>query len=174
MIFNTNMRTAYAAGHYKQMTEPVVLKARPYWRYIGGLSVSPRPLHLSWNGLVLPADDPWWNEHYPPKEWGCKCKVVSHSKEEIERDGLKIADKAPDDGYYDWKHPDTGEVQKIPKGVDPGFNYSIGKTAWGENEAKRLLENKGPWTDLDPWGPSAYKRPAKIVTQIMHFKKAHL
>ena len=33
VIFNTNLRVAWSAGHYKQMTDPDVLKARPYWRY---------------------------------------------------------------------------------------------------------------------------------------------
>ena len=32
-IFNTNVRTAYAAGKYKQMQDPDILKALPYWRY---------------------------------------------------------------------------------------------------------------------------------------------
>lgn len=140
VIFNTNMRTAYAAGHYKQMTATAVLKARPYWRYIGGLSVNPRPLHLSWNGLVLPYDDPWWDEHYPPKEWGCKCKVVSHSKDELDRDGWNVAEKPPATEYYDWENPNTGKTQKIPKGVDPGFNYSIGKTAWGQKLSEDIMD----------------------------------
>lgn len=70
VIFETNLRTAYAAGHYQQMTRPEVLKARPYWQYIGGLSEHPRPLHLDWSGTVLRADDPWWQTHYPPNGWG--------------------------------------------------------------------------------------------------------
>ena len=30
VIFNTNLRTAYAAGHHELMTDPDVLKARPF------------------------------------------------------------------------------------------------------------------------------------------------
>ncbi|MDA8170307.1 MAG: phage minor head protein [Nitrospiraceae bacterium] len=70
VIFDTNLRTAYAAGHYQQMTQPEVLRERPYWQYIGGLSEHPRPLHLEWSGTILRADDPWWNTHYPPNGWG--------------------------------------------------------------------------------------------------------
>ena len=84
-IFNTNMRTSYAAGHYKQMTEPAALKARPYWRYVGGLSEHPRPLHLAWSGTILKADDPWWDTHYPPNGWGCQGKVASTSDRERKR-----------------------------------------------------------------------------------------
>lgn len=71
-ILETNIRTSYAAGRWKQMTDPDVVKTRPYLIYRHGDSVVPRPLHLSWDGLVLPPDDPWWKEHYPPNGWGCK------------------------------------------------------------------------------------------------------
>jgi len=69
-IFNTNLSTAYAAGHHKQMTDPDVLAARPYWRYLASSSADPRPEHQAWYNRVLPADDPWWHTHYPPNGWG--------------------------------------------------------------------------------------------------------
>jgi len=70
VIFETNIRTAYATGRYRQMTDPDVLKSRPFWEYRHGDSVHPRKLHLSWDRLVLAADDPWWQTHYPPNGWG--------------------------------------------------------------------------------------------------------
>ena len=164
-IYNTNLRTAYSAGHYKQMTTPAMLKARPYWRYIGGLSAEPREEHLAWNGTVLRADDPWWVDHYPPNGWGCKCKVVSHSKRELDRDGRKVG-KAPEGETYEWTNPKTGEVINVPKGLDPGWDYNPGQTAWGRSEAQRLMEDQGPWVDIDPWRPAAYNRPDKIVVDI--------
>jgi len=164
VIFNTNLRTAYSAGHYRQMTSPAVKKARPWWRYIGGLSAEPREEHLAWTGTVLHADDPWWRTHYPPNGWGCKCKVVSHSARELERKGLKAGD-APRGGTYEWTNPHTGEVKRVPEGIDPGWAYNPGEAAWGRNEARRLMEDKGPWKDLDAWGPEAYGRPEKIPTE---------
>ncbi|WKZ32932.1 MAG: phage minor head protein [Thermodesulfobacteriota bacterium] len=160
-IFNTNMRTAYATGHYSQMTDPDVISERPYWQYIGGLSAEPRPEHLEWNGMVLPADDPWWKTHYPPNGWGCKCKVISLSGRELEKQGLKVS-KAPPVKSYEWSNPRTGEVIKVPQGIDPGWGYNPGEAAWGRNEALRLMEDKGPWVDLDPRGPAAYGRRERI------------
>jgi len=69
-IFNTNVRTAHSAGRYAHMTAPAVLKARPYWKYVGGLSANPRPEHLAWSGTILPAEDIWWSTHFTPNGWG--------------------------------------------------------------------------------------------------------
>lgn len=70
VIFETNLRTSYAAGRYAQLQE--LKQVRPYWRYRHSDAVMhPRPQHLAWDGLVLHADDPWWNTHFPPNGWGC-------------------------------------------------------------------------------------------------------
>lgn len=167
VIFNTNIRVAYSAGHYKQMTDPDVLKARPYWRYVGGLSEHPRPLHLAWNGTILPASDPWWDEHFTPNGWGCKCMVVSHSASELLRDGLTVADKAPADGHYDWTDKGTGEVKKIPNGIDPGWAYNPGKAAWGQRLADQTMndwktQGANAWERLTPGNWETYGRPERV------------
>ncbi len=70
LIYSTNIRTAYAAGRWEQLTDPDVLEHSPYLTYRHGDSRFPRPQHLAWDGLTLPADDPWWKTHYPPNGWG--------------------------------------------------------------------------------------------------------
>lgn len=70
VIFNTNLSTAYAIGNYQQMMDTAVLKARPYLRYVKSSSKNPRVEHQKWANIILPADDPWWNTHYPPNGWG--------------------------------------------------------------------------------------------------------
>lgn len=126
VIYDTNIRTAYQAGRYAQMTDPDVLKYRPNWMYQHGDSIRPRPLHLSWNGIVLPADDPWWQTHFTPNGWGCKCRVVPLSGRDLTRLGKQVG-TAPDDGSFEWVNPSTGEVRDIPRGIDPGWDYNPGK-----------------------------------------------
>lgn len=125
-IFNTNIQTAYQVGHYKAMTDPDVLAARPYWRYVAVNDSRTRPEHAAWHNTVLPADDPWWDTHYPPNGWNCRCTVVSASARELKRDGLKVSER-PDGGTYDWLNPQTGVVEKVPKGIDPGWAYNPGE-----------------------------------------------
>ena len=40
-IYTTNLRVSHAAGRYAQMTQPEVLQARPYWRYVRGIYLAP-------------------------------------------------------------------------------------------------------------------------------------
>lgn len=49
------------------------------------------------------------------------------------------------------------------EGIDAGWDYNVGKAAWGENRAKVLMESEGKWKDMDPRGPVDYGRPEKIA-----------
>lgn len=128
VIYETNLRTSYAAGRHAQLTDPDLLRVRPYWRYLHGGSADPRPEHLSWDGLVLPADDPWWNEHYPPNGWGCSCKVVAVGPDDLKRLGKDGPDQAPATERAPWSDTTGARQEDVPKGIDPGFNYPPGRS----------------------------------------------
>ena len=60
--------------------------------------------------------------------------MVSHSAREVERltkeeaGGLHpIKTNAPAIQRYEWVDKATGEIHKIPKGIDPGWDYNVGK-----------------------------------------------
>lgn len=113
VIYQTNMATSYAAGRWKQLNDPALLKVLPYWQYHHNDSVmTPRPLHVSWDGLTLPPTHPFWQTHFPPNGWGCMCWVTAVSKEKFM---LAVANgKGPANA------PTTTE------GIDKGFDYAPG------------------------------------------------
>lgn len=117
VIYQTNMRTSYAAGRLAQ------LQRFAYWMYKHGDPAEPRPLHLAWNGMVLPADHAFWKSHYPPNGWGCTCRAVGVRRPEdasrIGGDPEKALDPA-----WEKIDPKTGE----PVGVDRGWGYMPGST----------------------------------------------
>lgn len=116
VIYQTNIRQSYNAGRYAQLTRPEMLAVRPWWEYRHGergYSKNPRPIHQSWNGLVLHYSDPWWKTHYPMNGWGCNCGVRAHGEADLKRLGLKKG-TAPGGGL---------------EGVDPGFEYNVGEAA---------------------------------------------
>lgn len=132
VIYETNLRTSYAAGRYAQLQ--AVKRWRPYWEYHhSDAVVHPRPMHLAWNGLVLHADDPWWSMHYPPNGWGCQCTIHALNARDLARMGKDGPDAAP---AADMRTVTVGvrgptpRTVEVPAGVDPGFGYVPGKSSF--------------------------------------------
>lgn len=153
-IYTTNIKTAYAAGRYKQMTDPDVLKRRPYWQYLVGDSKNHRKEHLELNGLILRADDPFWEIHFPPNGWGCKCRVRSLSENDLKRMGRK-PDKAPQDS----------------SDVHPNWRYNIGEAAYGNPFTERVLKENGKpryeWKDVTAEKSEAYDQKQDDIPEIV-------
>jgi hypothetical protein len=120
VIFETNLRTSYAAGRHRQLTDPGLLKRRPWWRYVHSGSEHARPRHKAWgdSGLTLRHDDPFWETHYPPNGWGCGCTVRAVPEPE------EGAAAMPPEGW-DTIDPKTG----TPPGIDRGWGYAPGAKA---------------------------------------------
>lgn len=141
IILEHNIRTAYQAERYRQMSDPALAKAMPYWIYRhSDSSLVPRPLHVAWNGLVLPANDPWFRTHYPPNGWGCKCRVFAITRQELARMGRDGPDQAPDDGEREWTNPSTGNTVMVPNGIDPGWDYCPGATPMTERISQVVVD----------------------------------
>ena len=89
--------------------------------YNHGASVEPRVQHLAWDGLVLPAEHPFFATHAPPNGWGCTCFLTgARSFESAHRMGGNPAIKLQDG----WQKldPKTG----APVGIDKGWAYAPG------------------------------------------------
>lgn len=164
VIYETNLRTSYAAGRFQQLQQ--VKQARPYWRYVHSDAVRfPRPLHVSWDGLVLDADDPWWQTHYPPNGWGCKCKVFALSDRDLERFGKSGPDPAPDNGTQEFVDKVTGEVHRVPTGIDPGWDYAPGRSVV-EQLAPRQLDNLSTPITEQAFAATALPAPRRVSADI--------
>lgn len=125
IIFDTNLRTAYAAGRYAKLTAPDTLEAFPYWQYNHSGSLHPRKEHLSWDGLVLRASEPFWSTNYPPNGWHCGCFVTAASDRDLRAQGKRGPDEAPDLLFR--AEEVGGRRVMVPFGVDPGFEYNPGQ-----------------------------------------------
>lgn len=123
VIFDTNLATAYSEGQAERIKGNISLF--PFLLYDGLNSIHPREQHRPWDGMVLRADDPWWQSHMPVKAWGCKCTVVQLTRRMMEREGYKEG-SAPPEELRQVVNKRTGEVMSVPKGVDPAFHYPPG------------------------------------------------
>jgi hypothetical protein len=86
-IFRTNIASAYSTGRVAEMTQPAVLKLRPYWQIMGPDDDRKRPTHRKALGVVLPADHPFWRTAFPPFGYNCRERVVSRSQKWVDAHG---------------------------------------------------------------------------------------
>lgn len=125
-IFRTNVQTAYAAGQWEQIQEQA--DVAEFLMYDAVDDHRTRPQHAAWDGTVLPVTHEWWATHYPPNGWNCRCGVIQLSAEDLDDLGLAPSAKAPAGGTTNWTNPRTGKVEKVDKGLDPGWNTNPGAT----------------------------------------------
>lgn len=163
-IFNTNMRTSYAAGQWTRIQRTKT--ALPFLVYQAVGDDHTRPLHRKWGGVdtgmpvCLPVDHPWWKTHFPPCDWSCRCHVLQMTAGMLKRRGWKVWDESPDDGPPSiFINRRTGERHQAPAGVDPSFAYDKGAEAYfpdparykGEalgNQAARLAVQSEAFADI--------------------------
>jgi len=149
VIYDTNLRSARAAGRWQQVQR--LKERRPYLRYTAVLDSATRPQHRDWHGTILPVDHPFWQTHYPPNGWYCRCQVVQLSDADLARRGLAVT-KAPEVKMVAKEIKGRGKVE-TPEGIDPGFGHNAGIAAGVEPELT-AMERHGPWEALQP-GTSA-------------------
>ena len=159
VIYSTNLRTSYMSGRYQQMQ--AVSKTRPWWRYRHNDSVAqPRPEHQAWDGLILRHDDPWWSTHYPLNGWGCECYTETLSDRDMKKLGKSGPDEAPPIKYRDVEVGAQGSnprTVRVPEGIDPGWGYNVGETAWGRQLSEETMagykaQGAAAWESLTPGG----------------------
>lgn len=144
VIFRTNMQMAYSVGQWQQIIAQS--EQAPYLMYDAVDDYRTRPQHRAWDNIILRFDNPWWRTHYPPNGWLCRCGVIQLSDADLDVMGLKVSD-TPKINYYNWQNPRTGKNQKIPEGIDPGFNYNPGMLRYDElqkiakEKASKLPDN---------------------------------
>jgi hypothetical protein len=153
-IYRVNMRSAYEKGQYDRTKESDL---HPYLMDRIGPSVNHRPEHEAWDGLILPKDDPFWDSHLPPNGWGCKCytrAVTEARKQKYEKEGisiprsadgsgggtLRIKTKSPPVEFRSFFNERTGVLERIPKGISPGFNWNQGNVGRSITALESLVQ----------------------------------
>lgn len=156
-IYNVNMRTAYNSGRYAQMMNNV--EDYPFWQYVAVMDGRTRPEHAALNGMVFRYDDPFWQTHYPPNGWNCRCRVRALSAERMKALGLEVSYGASfvhshevDAGIDETTGEifktesttfDNGRVKMTP---DVGWSYNPGSAAFGTDQSliRKVIETRDP------------------------------
>jgi len=134
VIYDTNMKTAFEAGRYRQQKEHADM--RPIWVYISKLvGKYRREDHIALHGKAFLHDDPFWNEFYPKNGWNCECTVVTKSVSGAERDGIEIL-KSDSEGNPPAMVDRNGNAVDWNKFAPEEWKYNPGREALAPNFGK--------------------------------------
>lgn len=93
--FQQNAHQSYNDARREALDTPEMTGVFPYRRYMtvgtGRAGVrNVRPTHAALHGLVTRWDDPFWDAHTPPWEYGCRCFFVPMTEAQVRRQRLKV------------------------------------------------------------------------------------
>lgn len=147
-VFRNAVQHSYASGRHRQMTEPDVLRFRPYLMYDAVMdSRTTEEICLPRDGTVLPADHPWWRTHYVPAHHRCRSGIRNLRKSEAERRGVtKVPPKADSQKGFG-RLPSAQPIPKPKKGKGPDQDKLVEelekkKTAAVQKELPKVAPKK--------------------------------
>lgn len=88
LIARQNVQSAVNAGAWEDQWDN--REEEPYLRYVSMEDARTRPQHRALHGKIFPIDDPFWQTHYPPNGWNCRCNVEGVSPARLKRRKWKV------------------------------------------------------------------------------------
>lgn len=131
-IFRTNIQAAYQRGHWENFQQSK--KTRPYLMYDAINDSRVRPSHLAMDGIIRPVGDSFWNSHYPPNGFRCRCRCISLTEKQAldrSKNGMGL-NKIVDDTMK----PDKGFDYNVGQDLMAGVNKAI-----TESKANPMLKS---------------------------------
>ena len=143
LIYDVNLRQSYAAGRFQRAQRSRA--AVPFLLYRTMRDERVRATHRPWDNIALPVDHAWWDTHYPPNGWRCRCRArpaTQSDLDELRDGGMEIKTEAPPIEYVEFTNRRTGAVERVPRGIDPGFAFNPGKVAASEKALDAAYQQK--------------------------------
>ncbi len=127
-IFRTQTQMAYSAGQWQTLQDPDIQEILWGYKYSTVGDDRVRDEHIGLEGVLLPKEDPFWETHWPPNGWACRCKAI------------------PIYDPRDVVHPKPVEIdgKTIQPGPDKGFAYHPGKMFEGVVVPKKPFLTASP------------------------------
>lgn len=186
LLLRTHGFQAFQAGVWRDAQAD---EDTTHLQYLATEDTHVRATHLALNGLVLPKDDPFWNAHYPPWDWGCRCSVRPMNPDLVEAERQADEQRAPEErnvleGALAERLRTTGELQRgpitLPDGSQaPARQYNVlapkdgpeGESAfqWHPGELRLSLEqlraryDAERFAEFEQWAKGTEFAPGRSV-----------
>ncbi len=93
LLLRTHGFQAFQASNWRVAQEDA---DTTHLQYLATEDSHVRPTHIALNGIVLPKDDPFWEKHYPPWEWGCRCRTRPMNPDLVEAERQQDETRNPE------------------------------------------------------------------------------
>ncbi|MGL4393604.1 MAG: phage minor head protein [Brevinema sp.] len=114
LMYTQNMNSAYSYGRYQGLIAATDIF--PNWEYITIGDNRVRPAHAALNGVIRHNKDPFWDTHYPPNGFRCRCIV-------------EVTDE----------DPNQGDHVVAPNALDKGFDHNVGQmNSWVKDRISQM------------------------------------
>lgn len=165
LIYQVNARQSRAAGLWARIQRT---KDRfPFIMYRTMRDERVRASHRPWDGLALPVGHPWWDAHFPPNGWQCRCTAFAVDEAMLAsyaRKGFPVKREAPPTQYASFTNRRTGEIRRVPRGIDPGFEHNPGKAHLATGHALKLQA-------MERAQPAVARAEVRATLQAPHFAR---
>lgn len=138
--YQTSKRAAQASRQWKGFEANQDLFPNLKYMTVGDGKV--RDEHSKLHGIIKPVNDPFWDTHYPPNGWRCRCYVKPTN--ETSNRTKKVTTK-PDKGF----RLNVGKTNKTFSEDHPYFTYPAGD----EKNVQTAFEN---FKQLAPYGKARF------------------
>lgn len=96
-LLRTQTQIVYNSARFKEYESPEIAEIIWGYEYMTVGDDRVRPNHAACDGVILPKEDPFWQTHWPPNGWRCRCQVVPvFDKTRIRR---PLSNNLPDPGF---------------------------------------------------------------------------
>jgi SPP1 gp7 family putative phage head morphogenesis protein len=130
LIWHNAVGGALMSGKWRQISSPVVRAVRPLLLFDAIEDHRTSEICLARDGVILPADDPFWKSNYPLLHHDCRSSVITLDAEEAE---------------------EFGGVRGLPSGAVSAADGWGGIRAWEDWEPKKRDYHPALWEEFQKW-----------------------
>ena len=134
-ILRTNMQIHYNRGHWVRQQRNK--RIAPYLQFSAVNDSRTRPSHAALHGVIKHIDDPFWETHYPPLGFNCRCLAIARMEKDVEEAGGVTPE--PPNG---WPGPDEGWEHNYGADPDASLRQSLEQKPGGSSHLQRALRIK--------------------------------
>ena len=98
-------RQARQAERWLEMQEQAALYPNIIYKAV--IDGRTRDQHREWHNIIRPINDPFWQTHYPPNGWGCRCAARPTDEKTT---AIPVGVKQPDSKIFYHNSGETGQV----------------------------------------------------------------